>query len=69
VIEPGEPTDGLTPAGKPEPADDAEDSMPVTATADPSGSGVILATNKRGKVFRCTQLNCWHCFAKCPRRM
>jgi hypothetical protein len=31
--------------------------------------GVILAVDQKGKVFKCLQINCWHCFAKCPRRM
>jgi hypothetical protein len=30
--------------------------------------GVILAVDQKGKVFKCPQINCWHCFAKCPRR-
>jgi hypothetical protein len=31
--------------------------------------GVILAVDQQGKVFRCLQINCWHCFARCPRRL
>jgi hypothetical protein len=59
---------GAAGSGQDVEADEARDRQAVGA-ARMTAEGEILAVDQKGKVFKCLQVNCWHCFAKCPRRL